>query len=484
MRSVRPSSALHPFRMEEPNILRTRARDRKAQGMEDRQTRQNRRVPDSQDSRSLLRGRVLSLLDSESPVIGATLQVGQELFSVDDQGVYAIPLDGCDIPVQLLITAPGHFQRLELVDWTPILPGGLLMKDFFLLSQGAVTGEVQEGHLIADPALLSDALTDQDFHSLDALTLRLAPRTAPAATPPRAAEPLPAALAAPVLAPASLLDSQGTYIPLEHVVPDGPLPAPRELDQLLERLSEQEEQLLVTSSWFQGNSSGPRDELEEDEGYSSLLGGESSHPSNLTRTESRIIPLASEDDSDYLDGGDTWSGDDEFSDEEHEDLAYFSSDVDEGWDLTPPTERSTRSETTSSRRLSDSRNSALHNIRKVYGTDAELVTIAEEDSWDFLLTDLPGGAAALARPGTSEAERHGQADRAGQPARPGTPPQAGPSARPGAPDRAGHAEQAVSRPTSPPPPSPLEDEDDFSWTQSEWDDELGDESWSDSDSDF
>lgn len=450
-----------PLSISDPRALPTlhkRARDRKAQSMEDRQSRHKKRIPDSQDSRSLLRGRVLSLLDSDSPVTGATLQVGDELFPVDDQGVYAIPLDGCDIPVQLLISAPGYFQRVELVDWTPILPGGLLMKDFFLLNQGAVTGEVQEGHLIAEPAPLSEPLSDLDVHLFDALTLRLAPRQTQAMPAPiqhREGDSSAPRSHLPILAPASLLDSQGTYIPLEHVIPEGPLPAPRELDLLLERLSEHEEQLLVTSTWMQGNGGSPqRDELEEDDSYTSLLGSESSHPSNLTRTESRIIPLAGDEDADYLDGGDTWAGDEEFSDEERDDFSYFNNEVDEGWDLTPPVERGTRSETTSSRRLSDSRISALNNIRKVYGTDAELVTIAEEDSWDFLLTDLPGGAPAVTRAAAPAPERHG------------------------------HAERAVPAPPKPPAPGNLDDEDDFSWAQSEWEDELGDETWSDSDSDF
>ena len=81
-------------------------------------------------ARSLLTGRITG---STSGMDRAVLRMEGRTIQTDEEGTYRIPLDDCPLPLRLTISCPGHFSRTETIDWSPILGGGLLVRDFELI---------------------------------------------------------------------------------------------------------------------------------------------------------------------------------------------------------------------------------------------------------------------------------------------------------------------------------------------------------------
>lgn len=246
--------------------------------MEATRSARTRHLPDSQDSRSLLRGRVLHFgralrADEQRPLVGASIRAGTETYYTDDDGTYDIPLDGHELPIHLTISAPGFLDRVETVDWTPILPGGLLMRDFFLLESSFMvgTGTTEELDVLTDP----DAPTvethipetprlnlDLDTEALLAMVQPSRPLRPPIPMEPRPSTRAqsrrergdPSLEASPIVhdpttigglsADTPYLRAEALGIPRLEVA----LAQPGVLDSLLDKLSEQEEQILVSGA--------------------------------------------------------------------------------------------------------------------------------------------------------------------------------------------------------------------------------------------
>lgn len=268
--------------------------------MHSRRKARPKTLPDSQDSRSLLRGRVLSLSGEQPALAGAEILAGEERYLTAADGTYDIPLDGHELPIRLTISAPGYFQRVDAIDWTPILPGGLLLRDFYLLENKSSHYVPQSDELdfIVDPdaptleapipgrelqqALESDML-------LERMNMVTSDKTRSAGGGRQAAELLPrssAVVPAPAASPTAIYNPQkqdGTYTDSLGQDLSAALPPLPSIEFLLDKLVEQEEQILVAGNpWSNGTGEGEArdtsrarqdDPLGDD--FQSLLGGPS-----------------------------------------------------------------------------------------------------------------------------------------------------------------------------------------------------------------
>ena len=81
----------------------------------------------------ILVGRVVRFDDQTVALPNATIRGHGLTVAAGEDGSFVFPLDGLPFPARITITVPGFFALTEDVDWSQIVSGGLLFRDFPML---------------------------------------------------------------------------------------------------------------------------------------------------------------------------------------------------------------------------------------------------------------------------------------------------------------------------------------------------------------